>query len=441
MTLKTRRILFYSLAVLFISAGTAAIFYSNGWRFDVETFEINKLGAMYFESIPRDAAIAIDKNSFIFRPGILKSGTLVANLFPKTYAVKITKEGYQSWIKEIEVLPSLVTEIPPVILLPENQELGKPFAENIEDFWIGPKHLILYRNGQLEFNGQRILGKSVIRWSKSGDLVITKSDNSYFLTDLLKPSGALNISLVFSNLAGKHGIKANSVSDIFFDTTDDKKLIINSKNGLYLVDTAKLNIEMIFEGSASIAVEKNELIFSDGENLFAHNLTLGTAESLIGKKFQKVSDIQLSPSGFFVGILEQGGAAYLFDRRSLTLEKITDNAIRQLFSPDDEKLVLVGTKELTIHPLRKSSAATALKPKQPATLNIGMIDGQALAWHKNSAYLFVKYPSSLYLLEANDLPPINFQVVDLANRKYAYSQTENSIYLFKGNNLYKLFLE
>lgn len=441
MTLRIRRILFYSLSALFILLGTAAIFYSNGWRFDVETFEINKLGAMFFESIPMDAAITIDKNKFDFRSGILKSGTLVANLFPKNYTVKITKDGYQTWIKEVEVFPSLVTEIPPIVLLPENQKLDEPLAEGIEDFWAGPKHLISRKNGQLEFNGQKILGQAVIQWSKSGDSVITKSAFSYFLTDLLRPTGALNLSLVFENLMASRNLDEGSIKKISFDPGENKRFIISTESGLYFLDTAKFNVGIIFDGPVNaFAIEKNELIFSAGKELFIYNLALGSGEPLIEEEFQKIRDIQISLSGLFVGILEDNGSVYLFDRRSLKLEQIAYNATHQLFSPDGEKLAIVSEKEITIYPILKSSAEERGKVK-PATLNIGTINGSALAWHKNSAYLFIKYPSSLYLLEGNDLPPINFQVIDLENRKYEYRPSENSIYLFKEKGLYKLTLE
>jgi hypothetical protein len=447
MTLRIRRILFYSLSVLFILLGTAAIFYSNGWRFDVETFEINKLGAMFFESIPKDAAITIDKNKFDFRSGILKSGTLVANLFPKNYTVKITKDGYQTWIKEVEVFPSLVTEIPPIVLLPENQELGEPLAEAIENFWAGPKHLVLYKDGQLEFSGQKILGQAVVQWSKSGDSVITKSAFSYFLTDLLRPTGALNLSLVFENLLANQGLKKVSIKKIAFDPGESKRFIVSTENGLYLLDTGKFKIETIFDSSVSVfAAEKNELIFSDGKELFIYNLALGSSGPLIEEEFKKIKDIQISPSGLFIGILEDGGSAYLFDRRSLKLEQVANNATHQLFSPDGEKLAIVSEKEIIIHPIPKSLAEENGLPGQgktrgPAALNIWTINGSSLAWHKNSAYLFIKYPSSLYLLEANDLPPINFQVIDLENRKYEYRPSENAIYLFKEKGLYKLTLE
>ncbi len=439
MTLKTRRILFYSLAALFILLGTAAIFYSNGWRFDVETFEINKLGAMFFESIPKDAAITIDKNKFDFRTGILRSGTLIANLFPKSYTVKITKTGYQTWIKEVEVFPSLVTEIPPVILLPEDPDLGEALAESVDDFWAGPKHLILSRNGRLEFNSQPILGQTVVQWSKNGDSVITKSAASYFLTDLLRPTGALNLSLVFNNLIASRGFQSSPIRKISFDPAENKKFIIGAGNGLYLMDAGKLALERILAGPASaFAAEKSELVFSDDKKIFAYNMALSSLEPLVDQEFPKVKDIQISANGYFVGILDGKGSAYLFDRRSLTLEKIADGAAHQLFSPDGEKIALVGEREITIYPILESAAAAV---RRPTALNIGAFDGESLAWHKNSAYLFIKYPSSLYILEANDLPPINFQVIDLENQKYQYGALENAVYIFKKDNLYKLAID
>ena len=247
MTLRIRRILFYSLALTFFIFAALAIFYSNGWRFDLESFLINKVSPIFFENIPTEVMIKIEKINLQFEPNFLKSSLLITNLFPKIYPITISKNGYQSWHKEIPVKPSLVAEIPPIILLPEKFALGSTTAKEMADFKLQEKNLAT--------------------------------------TSALSPDG--------------------------------KKIAFINKN-----------------------------------------------------------------------------------------------------------------KDLIIKWLDDSNQY------KNAIFNFGSIEN--IAWHKNSAYLFIKYPSGLYLLETNNLPPINFQVIDSENQKFRYSSDEDAVYLLKDGSLYRV---
>lgn len=426
MTLLTRRILFYALAVLFVAAGIIAIFYSSGWRFDLETFEINKLGALFLEVTPEDAVITIDKTNFEFKPGLLRSGTLIANLFPKTYTVKVAKEGYQPWIKELDVQPSLVAEVPPVILLPEKPVLEKPIKENIADFWVGPEYLITANfNGVLKFKSGEIFGDSVHSWSLNGESVITKSGPAYFLINLRKPQSALNLNLMLKDLAPVRNIDFSPVSN---------QLIALTENGLYALDANSLIIENLHQGNAEAFNSRSgKIIYAAGGNIWAYNPAAKSKELLISQTFQNVKDVQVSPSGYYLSILESGGALYIFDRKSLALTRAADNATAALFSPDSEKIAITAdNKELIIYFPEDGSKAL---------FSLGGIEKETMAWHKNSAYLFIRYPSSLYLLGTDNLPPINFQMVDLENKKYYYEPDKDLVYLLKGDSLYKFDLK
>ena len=442
MTLKTRRILFYALTVIFIIFGTVVVFYSNGWRLDLETLTIDKLGGLFFEITPRDATITIDKNQFEFKSGFLRSGTLIANLFPKNYTVKVTKSGYQSWIKELEVKPSLVTEVPPVILLPDKQDLGEVLTDNINNFWIGPKHYIAGKENRLEFKLQKLLGNNVVNWSESGDSVITKNNSSFFLTNLGNQGSALNLSLSFGNLWQQKfpDQKLEMIKTVLFYPAAENKFIVPTGNGLYLLDTEKFSLSRLHKGPiGAFKVKNNEIFFYAEGKVSIYNLSLDTEGLLINQEFKPAKDIQVSLSGYQVSILGEDGKLYIFDRKSLTGNLIAENIASMLFSPDGKKIAFTNNrKELTVYHLSDPSKDNK-KNEEPAIFNIGSTE--EISWHKNSAYLFIKYPTSLYLLEANNLPPINFQVIDLENKKFSYQPEENSIYLLKNSGLYRLSLE
>ncbi len=441
MTLKTRRLLFYTLAALFILIGTTAVFYSSGWRFDLETFQINRLGALFFEITPNDATITIDKANFKFESGFLKSGTLVANLFPKNYTVTISKEGYQSWIKELEVLPSLVTEAPPVILLPEKQNFISPIMENVNDFWAGPKHIAyLAASGKLVINKNEFIGREIMAWSENGDSVLSKSDANYFLTNINRPYSALNISLVFSNLQGL----AQKITKIQFVPNKESQLIISTAQGLYLLDAQKITLESIADGALhDFDAQGSEIIFADKNGVSVYSITLGSKEPLFpAGNIPQIKKVAVAPSEYFVAVIDQNNSAYLFDRKSLRLKLLWPKVSNIIFSPNSEKLLLIGeNKELTVYQISDENNPSQEISSEPARFQIGLLEENSISWHENSNYLFIKYPSSLYLLEANNLPPINFQVIDLENKKYQYSQEMNSAYILKERKVYQIKLE
>ncbi len=315
MTFKTRRILFYSLMLAFFVFAALVIFYSNGWRFDLETFQINKLGAIFFENIPTDVTIKIEKVTLQFEPNFLKSSLLIANLFPKTYPATISKNGYQPWHKEIPVKPSLVAEIPPIILLPEKFALGSTTAKEMADF--------------------KLRGKNMAALKKAA--------------------------------------------------------------------ISKFNSE----------------------------------ETLLKEKFGKIKDIQYSPSENFISVLNQQNKLYLIDKNSSTDKLISENILISSFSPDSKKIAfLKENKDLVINWIENPSEKES--QRETATFNFGSLEN--MAWHENSAYLFIKYPNGLYLLEANNLPPINFQVIDSKNQEFQYLSGEGSVYLLRNNSLYKIYL-
>lgn len=444
MTKRFRRILFYLLTALFFILAGAAIFYSNGWRFDTETFSINKLGGIYFEKIPDGAVLTVEKLGTQFNPGFLKSSVLIANLFPKTYTAKAVKDGYQTWTKQIPVQPSLVTEIDPIIMLPEKPASSTPLAKNIENFWMGPQHLITRTPaGFLMFNSSKIAGSDVVAWSEDGQAVITAVSGKYFLTQLENPDSALNLSAAFLNSRKASGITdASRIKTPVFQPGSDSSLIIRTENGLYLFDADRFTTASVSSKPVlSFSAHNREIIFSAGEILYAYDSGSGLAQplALAGASGNPV-EIQYNPAGTHFTLRSADGRLELADRRNLTSLIIAKNAKKSLFAPNSLRLVFTTeNSELVIYTFGKRDRL--LESPETDVLRLSGENEQTIAWHKNSAHLFLEYPDTLYLLEANSKPPINLQKIDRDVQKYFYDAEKNSIYLLKNNALSTLEIE
>jgi len=140
MTEKTRTIIFFSCAILFILFAPLAIIYSQGYRinFSPEQGEkiITQTGGLFLKIQPRQAEVYIDgklKENTDFLFGSL----LVENLIPGKYAIEVKKEGYSSWQKTLEIKEKTVTEAKDIVLFLKDPGI-KTLAENIQDFWFSP---------------------------------------------------------------------------------------------------------------------------------------------------------------------------------------------------------------------------------------------------------------------------------------------------------------
>lgn len=93
-----------SIVVITAIAG-AAIFLAKGYRYQPQTGTFSGTGIISVTSVPDQASVYLD--------GHLTTATNdnITSLPPKTYKVRIVKEGYISWEKDIEVKQGLVSEI------------------------------------------------------------------------------------------------------------------------------------------------------------------------------------------------------------------------------------------------------------------------------------------------------------------------------------------
>lgn len=435
MTFRARKILFYSLSFLFIVIGTIAIFYSNGWRFDLETMKIDKLGALFFKITPSDAMITIDGANFEFSPDFLRSGTLIANLFPKKYAAIVTKTGYQTWIKELEVQPSLVTLASPVILLPEKINLNLPINKGVSNFWLGPKYLAVSDGyNSLKINSKPIIGNEISGWSSDGEDAITISENNYYATSIADLSESANLSLMFKKLRNKKMADESAIADVKFSPINKNQFLITTQKGIYLMDSEKLVLTALYSGLVDYSeLSNNEIIFAANGEIFAYNLISGIKSSVINQKFGRAKSIKISPSSYYVSVIEENGHLSIIDRKSLKIALADNGVVSASFSPNSMKIAYYGSNnELSIHPLEQSAIYTS---ESPARFSLGSINDEII-WHKESGHIFFKYSSGLYLLEANSLPPINMQVIDLNAEEYDYNADTNTVYVLKNKNLY-----
>lgn len=123
MSLKQRRLLFYSFLFLFILVAPFAILYATGRTINWQRLEIQKTGSMIIESEPGHADIFLNnRRPVLFLHKLFgravppRTGARLTNLAPGTYIVRLELPGYLSWEEKVTVRANEVTHVGPVQL-------------------------------------------------------------------------------------------------------------------------------------------------------------------------------------------------------------------------------------------------------------------------------------------------------------------------------------
>lgn len=133
---RTRTILFFSLFFAFVFLTPAVVLYSQGYRFDFEKRKITQTGAIFLKIEPKPAAIYIN-DKLVEKTDFFFGSALLENLLPGEYKIKIKKDGYYLWEKNLEVKEKQVTEAKSIILAPNKIDYTTS-TKNIESFWPSP---------------------------------------------------------------------------------------------------------------------------------------------------------------------------------------------------------------------------------------------------------------------------------------------------------------
>jgi len=117
MNLNKRRILYSFFIFLFFLIAPLLILYSLGYRYDFVKGSLEKIGVLFIKSYPKSANIFLNN-----KLQANKTPTQIVNLISNTYDVRIEKEGYHTWQKNLEVRPQETTFAEEVTLFKNNLE-------------------------------------------------------------------------------------------------------------------------------------------------------------------------------------------------------------------------------------------------------------------------------------------------------------------------------
>lgn len=231
MPIKIRLLLFSFFVALFFILLPVCLVYSLGYRLNTATHRLERLGMLSIRTTPEEASIVLNQKLIAH-----KTPARIANLFPGSYNVSLSRRGYRSWEGTVRVRPNWVTQLETVNLFPNSQKfhsvseliaeraflsgsgrkmivygvLGEDRGLWLLDLFSSEEILILSREAvkaqKLEpvFRSQN----AVVHWSRNERaLIIQEAGHSFFL-DLKKPNQIIPLNrLPF--LPGEEGVFIN----------------------------------------------------------------------------------------------------------------------------------------------------------------------------------------------------------------------------------------
>ncbi len=140
---RFRKILFYFFAALYLVLCPLIIFYALGYIYAPRIDEgIVKTGLIHLESLPAGASIEIKG-----RPHAEKTPATVRDLWAGTYEVTLSKPGYRSWTRRVDVAAGRAAAFNKVLLLPQELTVETLIPRAFEDLLPVPStsYLLLFQ--------------------------------------------------------------------------------------------------------------------------------------------------------------------------------------------------------------------------------------------------------------------------------------------------------
>ena len=424
MTLRTRRVIFYGLFFIFFPISIGVIFYSQGWRFDFENFNVKKTGAIYIETIPKNVAIKLNNKPIPDQSGLIKSGTLIPDLLPKNYKIEIQKDDYWTYRKNIKVEPTMVSELIDTVLIPQKFEKITAI--------------------------EKLKGSEIIALNAKRIIIKNPQNKIFYLYKFNELTTAFNINASFNNLLKKSETIENAALHPF----NDDRLLIKSMNGLYIFDTRKLQIETVFQNDKNNRIlawfANNSSIYivkSKDYAVFSYNLITKTENELVKlpENLSTIIEIKTSDSGSEIGFLGKSGALSLFNVKDKKFQQIANDAEKFSFSPDNKKMFFINNNDKIIVYFIEDWYKN-VKKKTGDIVNFSLKNEGLIKnayWHKDSYHLFVKYVGEnentyVDFIEIDDRLPLNQYPIIAKSESNYYNAAENLLYFIQNKTLYKI---
>lgn len=442
MTKKQRQFLFWTAMAIFLLLSTGVLTFAFGFRYDFSHHRLVKTGSIVLK--PNTEAAIFINGKLAGRTSFLKGTFSQKRLRPGNYLVRVEKDKFVPWQKEIEVKKGLVSDLSRIILFSRDQvekeiiNRSHPLSVSREQqktvYW--EKNALAF----YDFNGSNrliykseplVLDPAALKfiWSLDGKEVLAFDKSKAIYFDL------------FKNTAVDLGASKQYYLDSAF-LKDSRLYFLKSfpkLNGKDLVSLSlkEFKLKVVSKNIVSFLINKDEIFAASGTPATLLKMGLsGENEKILGKfaSFDSVN-IKKAVSHNGVDFVLVGSNLYSSgswsDSAKIPELTLVANWVQGFsISPDgfvlgwhtDREFWAEWIKDTESQPLKKAGERQLIL-KTEENIN-------GLAWYRNSNYAFLELAGSLAAVEVDPRgAPNEYNLLTLANQEQAwYDLNQNKIF-------------
>ena len=482
MTQKNKKILFFSIVLAFIIITPIIILYSIGLRIDFKNKRIVQPGLIFVKTSPKNAQIYINEKN-IKKTDFLFGSAEINNLLPNRYKVKIAKEGFQVWEKNLEVKEGLATEVKDIILFPEILSLNV-FSKNIENFFIPPSNKSKIILQEKEINEIKEKNTDLNNWTlKIFDLNtniktpfiskenISKKDieltNLFFSPDSKKILMETKEKVLTKKTTDKEtfltkyyiietektpafAVLVNylnqNTTNIVFNPNDYQKILFLEDGKLKEIDLVKnLQPKILLENIISFTINNNNIYYLDSSGFtfktdFSFSNTEKINDSNISLNKEAKYNIYVFNSFIF---LKENDVLYLLNNEKKDFEKYFEPVKNIIVSYDYKKLLLFNDSEIWIIYLEDKNDQPYKKKGDKVFITRLSQKIENASWI-SSSYIIFNSENEIKIAETDDRDKINiFDIskndkdIKYNNPKVIFNNFDKKLYILNEKTLYQ----
>jgi len=467
---KKLKIYLYICVTIFFVLLAIVLFYSFGYKYDTEKRKTIQTGAIIIKSVPRDIDIYINDNLFENNNALntlLTGYVKVENLNSGKYNIKIKRDGYFDWGKNININGGYITELKNIVLLKNNYEKTILIDDitinlNEKNIWVSNgKNKIVYRNKNnlnlfdinlkskdeevkiiANFNNAPFKKNDInfsldnIIWSNDDTKIIAKTseNNSFFwyLIDFENKNKISDVSFIF-----------NEISEVKNKYSFDfnKSLFYLKNDALYEFDYEKLVSKRMLRNLSGFLIHGDYLYYFKKDDCVLYvsnldNLSEAKVVSTMPDNFNTKSPVRIirSSNNAYL-ILSLSGELYFISKTNeATL--INSRVKNAYFTNHNERIIYYNNHEIWIYYIKEKLSQPPKKEFENELITRYSDEISSVSLYINEEHLFYKEDSVFKFIEFDNRDKVNvFDVLELENNDVFYSRDNNSIYYVEDGKL------
>lgn len=443
MSKHLRALLFWGLSLSFVIFGTSMVLYSQGWRLDTASMKLTQVGAIYVRSYPKNADIFIDGKSYTNESWLLQDGTLISNLFPKDYTVRLRLAGYKEWTEKFSVEPLKVAEVKYAILVPAVANASSTLAALSSDFVPATRGYISITPQGAKYFEKSWPGSSLAGATRNFKYLLLQdgATGTYHLADI-DNSTSTNTTSLFK----KAGHTLGTGAHLAFVADDPAMIAAWDDQRISYLDVAKKRLLPVEPATSSAKSAPQHPIASFAADKYVaawtrFNSTTGTSSLSLYNAFP-VRQTQIQPASFpgrtikmswtanKIALLQDNGDLYLYSPDTPNAPPIARKVKDFEFSDDGTLAAAWGPDALEILAFKE--------PKDYRRFRLPAQDSlRQFIWYADNQHAFVATQSGYSFLDLNDKFLKNLTPIT-DSRNARYNRQKNVFSYQKDDTVYEI---